>query len=121
MSPMPMIIGLAKIPKSSQVKLLTLLALEQHADTAAVELAAGIVSMTIRQGVALAAGPEVLDVALVVDTLGAGLVGSISGRQVLARRDVGWGGDGGRHEGEHEGEDVEDHDVGCECLGSFER
>jgi hypothetical protein len=100
--------------------LLTLLALEQHADTAAVELATGIVLVPIRQGVALAAGPEVLDVTLLVDALGAGFIGSIGGRKVLARGYVGGGGDGGPNEGErHQGEDVEDHGGDCGCLDSF--
>jgi hypothetical protein len=103
------------------VELLTLLALEQHADTAASRLGARSIMLAIRQRVALAAGVQEAALAVVVETLAAGLAGWVSGWEV-ARGELGEveGDDacversGGREYGEHAeeeklGDDIEHH------------
>jgi hypothetical protein len=107
----------------TETKLLTLLALEQHADTAASRLGARSITLAIRQRVALAAGVQEAALAVVVETLAAGLAGWVGGWEVAGGElgevegddtCVEWRGgrEGGEHAEEEElGEGVEHHDI----------
>jgi hypothetical protein len=104
------------------VELLTLLALEQHADTAASRLSARSIMLVIRQRVALAAGVQEATLAVVVETFAAGLAGWVGGWEVAGGELGEVEGDeacvkrsGGREDGEHAeeeklGEGVQHHD-----------
>jgi hypothetical protein len=106
-----------------KVKLLTLLALEQHADTTASRLGARSITLAIRQRVAPTACAQEAALAVVVETLATGLVGWV-GRWEVAGGELGevegddtcveWRGgrEGGEHAEEEElGEGVEHHDI----------
>jgi hypothetical protein len=95
-----------KIP--IEVRLLTLLALEQHTDAAASWLGARSITLAIRQRVALAAGVQETALAVVVEALAAGLAGWVGGWEVahdelcdVEGRDACVERRGGREDGEH--------------------
>jgi hypothetical protein len=91
-----------------EVRLLTLFALEQHADAAASWLGARSITLAIRQRVALAAGVQEAALAVVVEALAAGLAGCVGGWKVahdelgdVEGRDARVERRGGREDGEH--------------------
>jgi hypothetical protein len=119
--PIPISIN-THIPNHIKVKLLTLLALEQHADTTAIRLGARSITLAIRQRVAPTACAQEAALAVVVETLATGLAGWV-GRWEIAGGELGevegddtcveWRGrrEGGEHaEKEELGEGFEHHD-----------